>query len=215
MFNWRLPIPVPPAWPIRGSPETTYPRVSFTSGPISSTLEIKVFTAFSFETQTVTSLLVQPLEQSQNLAPSTTLVLISPHLSWRLVVWQQQQQCRHGIWSCHPAIHSYAKNSYVQARWPFHHKISKKKLRFTMTYKVLQYIGPVISPVTHRPYCSYYDITGLTTVSEHNKPTLHQHLGFLCQVHSSFMSLHGELYSFFWIFIQKLLSQWGFHYHFK
>lgn len=141
IFNWRLPVPAPLcfssklAWPIRGSPETTYPRVSFTSGPISSTLEIKVFTAFSFEMQTVTSLLVQPLEQSQNLAPSTTPVLISPHLSWRLAVWRQLQQCRHGIWSCHLAIHSYIKNSYVQARWPFHYKIFKKKLRFTMTSK--------------------------------------------------------------------------------
>lgn len=90
MFNWRLPVPAPLcfssklAWPICGSPETIYPRVSFTSGPISSTLEIKVFTAFSFETQTVISLLVQPLEQSQNLAPSTTPVLISSHLSWHL-----------------------------------------------------------------------------------------------------------------------------------
>lgn len=99
MFNWRLPVPAPLcfssklAWPIRGSPETTYPRVSFPSGPISSTLEIKVFTAFSFEMQTVTSLLVQPLEQSQNLAPSTTPVLISPHLSWPLTVWQFGDSC--------------------------------------------------------------------------------------------------------------------------
>lgn len=84
-----------------------------------------------------------------------------------------------------------------------------------MTYKVLQSIVPVISPVTHLPYCSYYDITGLTTVPKHNKPTLHQHLGFLCQVDNSFVSSHGELYSFFWIFIQKLLSQRAFHYHSK
>lgn len=109
MFNWRLPVPAPLcfssklAWSICGSSETTYPRVSFTSGPISSTLEIKVSTAFSFEMQTVTSLLVQPLEQSQNLAPSTTPVLISPDLSWCLVVWWQPQQCRHCIWSCHLA----------------------------------------------------------------------------------------------------------------